>query len=53
MAEQEQLYQVGVLNVEGPARGEHFISIGPDSAGKTYEINPWLLGMLKEMVFRG
>jgi hypothetical protein len=51
MVIQEQLYQVGVLNVKGPAQGEHFISIGPHSNAKTYEINPRLLVMLKDMMF--
>ena len=49
MVLQEQIYQVGVELVAGPARGENYISIGPDLTGKTFEINPRLLEMLKRI----
>ena len=53
MAVQEQIYQVGVEMVAEPARGENFISIGPDLTGKFFEINPPFLDMLKKKTFLG
>ena len=53
MVLQEQIYQVGVEIIAGPAQGENFISVGPDLTGKTYEINHRLLDKLKNITFRG
>ena len=51
MVLQEQVYQVGAELVAGPARGENFITIGPDQPGKIYEINPWLIDMIRKKIF--
>ena len=37
----------------GPSRRENVISFGPDLLGKAYEINPRLIAMVKENIFRG
>jgi hypothetical protein len=49
----EQVYQVRAELVSGPAHGEKFITTGPDLPGKVYEINPRLITMIKENIFRG
>jgi hypothetical protein len=53
MVFQEQVYQVGVELVAGPARGENLIKNGPGLPGKLYEINPRLIAMIKENIFQG
>ena len=47
----EQIYQICVQLVARPARGENFISIGPDLSGKVFEIDPRLIDMVKENTF--
>ena len=53
MAFQEQVYQVGAELVARPARGENFITMGPDLHGKLYEIKPRLIAMIKENILQG
>ena len=50
---QEKICQVGVEIVAGPSGGENVILVGPDLPGKKYKINPWLITMVKENIFRG